>query len=144
MAVGSIGGLFFALLNGAIKWKISAGVRFRVNLLIFTLIALPLPFINSLPVLFVLNFFLGGSVGPLFPTAIAIVEKRIPTSHMTEAIALIFAGIPLAGAFTSIWTGKILDYHGSNVALWVPVLFIALGAASTLFYGRWLQDVKNK
>ena len=140
LAVGSLGGLFFALLNGAIKWKLSAGVRFRINLLIFTLIAIPLPFINSLPVLFVLNFFLGGSVGPLFPTAIAIVEKRIPTSHMTEAIALIFAGIPLAGAFTSIWTGKILDDHGSDVALWVPVLFIALGAASTLFYGRWYQD----
>lgn len=140
LAVGSIGGLFFALLNGAIKWKISAGIRFRINLLIFTLIALPLPFINSLPVLFVLNFFLGGSVGPLFPTAISFVEKRIPTSHMTEAISLIFAGIPLAGAFSSIWAGKILDNHGSDVALWVPVLFIALGTVSTVFYRRTYQE----
>lgn len=140
LAVGSLGGLIFALINGAIKWKISVGIRFRLNLLVFALIAVPLPFIESIPVLFFLNFFLGGSVGPLFPTAIAIVEKKVPKSHMTEAISLIFAGIPLAGAFTSIWTGKILDDHGSEVALWVPVLFIALGAASTLFYRRWYQD----
>jgi len=140
LGMGSLGGLFFALINGSIKWKISAGVRFRVNLLIFTLIALPLPFINSIPVLFVVNFFLGGSVGPLLPTAISLIEKRIPKSHMTEAISLIVAGIPLSGAFTSIWTGKVIDDHGSHVALFIPVFFIAAGTASTLFYRRWYRD----
>lgn len=139
LGMGSVGGLVFALINGGIKWKIPAGVRFRANLVIFTLIALPLPFINSIPVLFVLNFFLGGSVGPLLPTAISIVEKHVPRSHMTEAISLIVAGIPLSGAFTSLWTGKVIDEHGSHVALWIPVLFIALGTASTLFYKRWYK-----
>ncbi len=140
LGVGSVGGLVFALINGGIKWKVSAGIRFRINLVIFTLLAIPLPFISSLPVLFVLNFFLGGSVGPLFPTAISMVEKRIPKSHMTEAISLIFAGIPLTGAFASIWADKVIDDYGSHVSLWIPVLFIALGAASTLFYSRWYKD----
>ena len=134
LGVGSVGGLVFALINGGIKWKVSAGIRFRINLVIFTLLAIPLP------VLFVLNFFLGGSVGPLFPTAISMVEKRIPKSHMTEAISLIFAGIPLTGAFASIWAGKVIDDYGSHVSLWIPVLFIALGATSTLFYSRWYKD----
>ena len=140
LGMGSVGGLVFALINGGIKWKISAGTRFRVNLLIFTLIALPLPFINSIAVLFVLNFFLGGSVGPLLPTAISFVEKKVPKSHMTEAISLIVAGIPLSGAFTSLWAGKVIDEHGSHVALWIPVLFIALGTFSTLFYRRIYKD----
>ena len=137
LGMGSVGGLFFALLNGAIKWKISPGIRFRINLLIFALIALPLPYIDSIAVMFFVNFFLGGSVGPLLPTAISIVEKHVPKSHMTEAISLIVAGIPLSGAFTSLWAGKIIDSSGSSVAFWVPVLFIALGAFSTLFYRRW-------
>jgi len=76
----------------------------------------------------------------LFPTAISMVEKRIPKSHMTEAISLIFAGIPLTGAFASIWAGKVIDDYGSHVSLWIPVLFIALGAASTLFYRPWYKD----
>ena len=137
--MGSVGGLFFALTNGAIKWKISPGVRFRINLLIFALIALPLPFINSIALMFIVNFFLGGSVGPLLPTAISIVETHVPKSHMTEAISLIVAGIPLSGALTSLWAGKVIDSSGSSTAFWIPVLFIALGAISTMFYRRWYR-----
>jgi len=134
------GGAVSAIINGAISWRISHGVRYLGYLAGMTVVALSFPFISNLYLLAVALFLQGMCVGPLLPNGLPLVTNSVPASQMTHAITLATSGIPLTGAFSSFLSGKIIDNYGASAGLWLPFLFLSFACVSTIPY---LKEYKN-
>jgi MFS family permease len=140
LGVWAVGGVVSALVNGAIRWKISHGTRYLGYLLGMTLISLSFPFIESIYLLGVALFAQGLCIAPLLPNGLPLVTNSVAASQMTQAITLATAGIPFTGAISSFLSGRIIDNSGASAGLWLPFGFLILACAATLPY---LQEYKD-
>ena len=141
LGVWAIGGALSALVNGAIRWKISHGRRFIGYLAGMTLVALTFPFIENLYILGFVLFLQGVCIAPLLPNGLPLVTHSVSPSQMTQAITLATAGIPLTGALSSFFAGQIIDLYGASTGFWLPFFFLSLGLASTIPYRRQYREV---
>jgi MFS family permease len=130
------GGAISAIINGAIRWKISHGTRYLGYLIGMTVIAISFPFISNLYLLAVALFLQGMCVGPLLPNGLPLVTNSVPASQMTHAITLVTSGIPLTGALSSFLSGRIIDSFGASAGLWLPFGFLIVACASTIPYAK--------
>lgn len=134
LGVWAVGGVVSALINGAMRWKISHGARYLGYLAGMTLIALSFPFINNIYLLGVALFAQGLCIAPLLPNGLPLVTNSVAASQMTQAITLATAGIPLTGAISSFLSGRLIDNYGASTGLWLPFGFLALACVATLPY----------
>ena len=134
------GGAVSAIINGAIRWRISHGARYLGYLIGMTLIALTFPFISNIYLLAFMLFLQGMCVGPLLPNGLPLVTNSVSASQMTHAITLVTAGIPLSGALSSFLAGRIIDNHGASAGLWLPFGFLLLACLSTIPYAKEYRD----
>jgi MFS family permease len=134
LGMWAAGGAVSAVINGAIRWKISHGDRYLGYLFGMALISLSFPFIDNLYLLGFALFLQGMCVGPLLPNGLPLVTNSVPASQMTHAITLVTAGIPLTGALSSFLSGRIIDSYGASTGRWLPFGFLILACASTLAY----------
>lgn len=134
LGIWAIGGAVSALINGAIKWKISHGIRYLGYLIGMTLVALSFPFINNIYLLGVALFLQGLCIAPLLPNGLPLVTSSVAASQMTQAITLVTAGIPLTGALSNFLSGRIIDSYGASTGLWLPFIFLAVASLATLPY----------
>jgi MFS family permease len=130
------GGAVSAIINGAIRWRISHGTRYLGYLIGMTVIAITFPFIGNLYLLAVALFLQGLCVGPLLPNGLPLVTNSVPASQMTHAITLVTSGIPLTGALSSFLSGRIIDSFGASAGLWLPFGFLIVACASTIPYAK--------
>ena len=141
LGIWAVGGALSALVNGAIRWKISHGKRFIGYLLGMTLISLTFPFIENLYLLGFVLFLQGTCIAPLLPNGLPIVTHSVTPSQMTQAITLATAGIPLTGAISSFFAGQIIDSYGASTGFWLPFLFLFIGVLSTIPYRKLYREV---
>jgi MFS family permease len=134
------GGAVSAIINGAIRWRISHGSRYLGYLTGMTVIALSFPFIENFYLLALALFLQGMCVGPLLPNGLPLVTNSVPSSQMTQAITLVTSGIPLTGALSSFISGKIIDNYGASAGLWLPFAFLFLACGSTIPYLKEYRD----
>ena len=137
LGIWALGGAVSALINGAIRWKISHGSRYLGYLFGTTLVALTFPFIQNIYLLGFALFLQGSCIAPLLPNGLPLVTNSVAPKQMTQAITLVTAGIPLTGAMSSFLSGKLIDSYGASAGLWLPVCFLALASAVTIPY--WKQ-----
>lgn len=130
------GGAVSAIINGAIRWRISHGTRYLGYLIGMTVTAITFPFISNLYLLAVALFLQGMCVGPLLPNGLPLVTNSVPASQMTHAITLVTSGIPLTGALSSFLSGRIIDSFGASAGLWLPFGFLIVACASTIPYAK--------
>lgn len=140
LGVWAVGGAVSALVNGAIKWKISHGARYLGYLVGMTVISLSFPLIENIYILGFALFLQGLCIAPLLPNGLPLVTNSVAASQMTHAITLVTAGIPLTGALSSFLSGRIIDNYGASAGLWLPFGFLLLASLSTLPY---LMEYKN-
>lgn len=140
LGLWAAGGAVSAIINGAIRWKISHGDRYLGYLLGMTVISLSFPFIDNLYLLGFALFLQGMCVGPLLPNGLPLVTNSVAATQMTHAITLVTAGIPLTGALSSFLSGRIIDSYGASAGLWLPFGFLILACAATVPY--W-KEYKN-
>ncbi len=81
---------------------------------------LPL-FVGSIPALGVALFLAGGAVSPTFIAAFGLIERRVPSSQLTEGITWGMTGIGLGMAFGSISSGYVIDAFGAQSGFWISV-----------------------
>lgn len=136
----AVGGAVSALINGAIDWKISHGVRYLGYLFGMTLIALSFPFIENIYLLGAALFLQGICIAPLLPNGLPILTQSISASQMTQGITLATAGIPLTGALSSFLSGRIIDSYGASTGLWLPFGFLMAASLSALPYLKDYRD----
>ena len=134
------GGAVSAIINGAITWRISHGVRYLGYLAGITVVAISFPFISNLYLLAFALFLQGMCIGPLLPNGLPLVTNSVPTSQMTHAITLVTSGIPLTGALSSFLSGRIIDSYGARAGMWLPFAFLLLACASTIPYLKEYRD----
>lgn len=132
----AIGGATSIFINGAIKWKLSHGIRYKSYFFLMALINFTLPFVDN-PYLMGLVLFLSGlCLGPILPNGLPIVEAALPKAQITQAMSLITAGIPLTGAVASFICGRLIDGYGASTALWLPAIFLSASSLMILLYLR--------
>lgn len=140
LGVWAVGGVVSALINGAIRWKVSHGVRYLGYLIGMTVVSLTFPFIDNIYLLGGALFAQGLCIAPLLPNGLPLVTNSVAASQMTQAITLATAGIPLTGAISSFISGRLIDNYGASTGLWLPFAFLALACAATIPY---LKEYKN-
>jgi predicted MFS family arabinose efflux permease len=134
LAIWAFGSGIAAIINGAIKWKLSSASRFLIFLFALTVLSVPMLFTHTLAWLAVALFFNGFAVAPLVINAYGVAEGAVPPDQITETLTWVVAGMPMGGAIASALSGIIIDGFGSDIAYWVPLGFMIAACAATLPY----------
>jgi MFS family permease len=134
LGIWALGGAISAIINGAMRWKISHGARYLSYLLGMTTISFSFPFINDFYLLGAALFLQGMCIAPLLPNGLSLITGSVSESQMTQAISLTTAGIPLTGAVASFMAGQIIDDSGARTGLWLPFFFLVLSCLATIPY----------
>ena len=140
LGVWALGGAVSAIINGAIRWKISHGARYLGYILGMTTIAFTFPFIDNFYLLGAALFLQGMCIAPLLPNGLSLITGSVSESQMTQAISLATAGIPLTGALASFMAGQMIDNSGARAGLWLPFFFLVLSCSATIPY---LKSYRN-
>ena len=93
LASWATGSMLAALIVGALRMRASPLTRLRTCSTVLALTLVPLPFIGHLGVLAVVMFLAGFAISPTLVAMMAVVERVVPASRLTEGMAWTFTGI---------------------------------------------------
>lgn len=131
LAVWALGSLLAGLVSGAITWRRGAAVRLRWGALALCVAVAPLPFVGSLPVMAVVLLVGGLAISPTLIAAMSLAEQVLPTSRMTEGMAVLQTGMAAGLAPGAALAGLVIDAEGASTAYLVCLggTLVALAAA---------------
>jgi predicted MFS family arabinose efflux permease len=127
LAVWALGSLLAGLAAGALTFRRTAQVRYRIGSLCLFLLLLPMPFVPSLAVLGVFLLLCGFAISPTLIAAISWVESIVPADRLNEGIAAVTTGLVAGIAPGAALVGIVVDTHGAAASYWVPVAIAAVG-----------------
>lgn len=128
LAVYSLGSLSGGLIFGALVLRASLLRQFLTVLTALAIVTLPLPFMNSLPLLGLGALVAGIAVAPVLIAGMALIERIVPTARLTESMSWATAGLTVGLAVASPIAGVIVDTHSASTAYWITS-GCAIGAA---------------
>jgi MFS family permease len=138
LAGWAFGSMLAGLIVGAVTWKASASRRFRLGTLGLAVVMVPLPFIDTLPVLGVALFVAGFAISPTFVAAFTLIEATVPASRLTEGITWLSTGIALGIAPGAALAGRLIDEVGAS-----PAFFVPLGAGIAAATIAWTTGLRE-
>lgn len=89
-------------------------------------------------------FVVGMSTAPAMISSMALVERLVPASKLTEALTWANTGLVVGVAAGSSSAGWIVDHTDASTAYWVPVASGMLALATALLGWRWLPVSANR
>jgi predicted MFS family arabinose efflux permease len=128
LAVYSVGSLSGGLIFGALNLRASLLHQFLTVLTALAIVTLPLPWLDSLTLLGLGALVAGIAVAPVLISGMALVERIVPTSRLTESMSWATGGLMVGLAVASPIAGVIVDTHSASVAYWITS-GCAIGAA---------------
>ncbi|TRZ84560.1 MAG: MFS transporter [Streptomycetaceae bacterium] len=134
LAIWSGGSAVSALINGAIKWKITDGQRFIYLVIAMFFATIPLLFSHSILVLSIVLFLNGFGVAPILVAGYSIVEKSVSAAKVTETFAWILAGLQIGNALPGPISGYMIDHYSADRSFIVPVIALLLTILSFFPY----------
>jgi MFS family permease len=122
------GSLVAGLAFGALKLKLALPRQLLLAIALAALTTLPLMMVASIPTLAVVLFVAGVAVSPTIIISMALVEKIVPSSKLTEGMTWAITGIGIGMAAGSSASGWFIDNLGPTSGFFVSMLagFIAL------------------
>ena len=132
IAAWSIGSLAAGITMGAIHFKNKLSNRFLITTVFFALSLIPLPFISTLPALFVTLLISGLAISPVLISGYTLIGQLVPQNRLTEGFAWANTGAGLGIALASAISGWVIDNSGAQVAFWVVTAAGLLTFAITL------------
>jgi MFS family permease len=141
LAIWSAGSAVAAIINGAIKWKITDGQKFIYLIIAMFFATIPLLFTHSILVLGIVLFLNGFGVAPILISGYAMVEKSVPAAKVTETFAWILAGLQIGNALPGPLVGFMIDQYGADRSFLVPVIALLLAILSLLPYRKVWRDL---
>jgi MFS family permease len=132
IAAWSIGSLAAGITMGAIHFKNKLSNRFLITTFFFALSLIPLPFISTLPALFVTLLISGLAISPVLISGYTLIGQLVPQNRLTEGFAWANTGAGLGIALASAISGWVIDNSGAQVAFWVVTAAGLLTFAITL------------
>ncbi|MCX6457001.1 MAG: MFS transporter [Actinobacteria bacterium] len=134
LAVWSAGSAVAAIINGAIKWKMSDGKKFIYSIIAMFFATLLLLVSHSVIVLGLVLFLNGFGVAPILVAGYSIVEKSVSSAKVTETFAWVLAGLQIGNALPGPLVGYMIDNYGAERAFIIPVIALLLTILSLLPY----------
>jgi MFS family permease len=143
LAVWSAGSAVAAIINGAIKWKMTDGQKFIYSIIAMFFATLLLLVSHSILVLGIVLFLNGFGVAPILVAGYSIVEKSVSAAKVTETFAWVLAGLQIGNALPGPLTGYMIDHFGADKSFIVPVVALLLTLISFLPYLKvWRALIK--
>jgi len=136
----SVGSLAAGISMGAIHFKNKLSHRFLISSFFFAISLVPLPFISTMPALFVVLLISGLAISPVLISGYTLIGQLVPQNQLTEGFAWANTGAGLGIALASAIAGWIIDNSGAQVAFWVVAAAGLLTFAITLIT---YQDLKQ-
>lgn len=138
LAVWAFGSGVAAIANGIFAARFHPAPRFLTALISLTLLSIGPLLTHSLLTLGIALFFSGFAISPVLIAGISVVEKLVPETQMTEAIAIVTMGFPIGSSAGVFISGQFLDRHTAHLGLWLPLGFLATAVLiSLLRFASW-------
>ncbi|WP_166139820.1 MFS transporter [Nocardioides ochotonae] len=134
LALWALGSLASGVVVGAIVWRRGPEVRLRWGTAGMALAMAPLYFVDSVAVMSALLLIGGVAIAPTMIASLSLTERVMPSSRLTEGMAIVQTGITAGVAPGATLSGIVVDHHGSSSAYLVTVAagLVALAAAQLL------------
>ena len=130
LGVWALGSLVAGLVTGLIAWRTGPEVRVRWGILALGLTLVPLGFVGSLWVMAVFLLLGGMAIAPTLIATLAVTERSVPRSRLTEGMAILHTGMGVGIAPGAALGGLMVDAYGASPAYAVPAVAGLLGAAA--------------
>jgi predicted MFS family arabinose efflux permease len=130
LGIWALGSLLAGLVTGAIAWRSGPEVRVRWGILALGLTLVPLGFVGSLWVMAGLLLLGGMAIAPTLIATLAVTERSVPRSRLTEGMAILHTGMGVGIAPGAALGGLMIDAYGASPAYAVPAVAGLLGAAA--------------
>jgi predicted MFS family arabinose efflux permease len=140
----SVGSLAAGIAMGAIHFKNKLSHRFFIATFFFALSLLPLPFISTMPALFITLLISGLAISPVLISGYTLIGQLVPQNRLTEGFAWANTGAGLGIALASAISGWVIDNSGAQVAFWVVSAAGLLTFAITLITYRDLKRADSR
>jgi MFS family permease len=131
----ALGSCLAGVVFGVLKVRGSAARRFLVGVSALAMSMIPLQLVGNLPELAVALFVSGLSIAPTMITTMALVERLVPRSRLTEGMTWTSTGLAVGVAVGSSVAGSVVDAAGPAAGYAVPLAAGAL-AATVAFLGQ--------
>ncbi|UXN75022.1 MFS transporter [Devosia sp. A8/3-2] len=132
IGVYAVGSFVVGLIIGALNLKMPLERQLAIALSVLAITAVPLLFVQSVPLLALAIFVSGVAISPTFITAFGLVERRVPAAILTEGITRVVTGIGIGMALGAFLTGWVVDTYGPANGFWVSVIAAVLAFATIL------------
>lgn len=126
------GSLIAGLAFGALKLKLALPKQLLVAIALAALTTLPLLMVANIPTLAVVLFVAGVAVSPTIIISMALVEKLVPSSKLTEGMTWAITGIGIGMALGSSASGWVIDEFGATSGFFISMLAGVLALLTTL------------
>ena len=128
LATWALGSLIAGLVTGAVVWRSGPDARLRWGSAAMALAMAPLMFIDSVPLMAVALLIGGLAIAPTMIGAMTMTEQGVPSSRLTEGMAILHTGIVAGVAPGAGIAGFVVDHHGASAAYGVALVGGVLGA----------------
>lgn len=128
LGLWALGSLLAGLVTGAISWRRGPEVRVRWGILLLAVTLVPLTFVGSLAVMGALLLLGGMAIAPTLIATLAVTEQVVPTSRLTEGMAVLHTAMGIGIAPGAALAGVAIDGYGASPAYLVPAAAGLLGA----------------
>ncbi|NPC95247.1 MFS transporter [Nocardioides sp. zg-DK7169] len=134
LALWALGSLASGVVVGAIVWRRGPEVRVRWGAAGMALAMTPLYFVDSVLLMGGLLLVGGVAIAPTMIACLSLTERVVPSSRLTEGMAIVQTGITAGVAPGATLSGVVVDNHGSSAAYLVTVAagLVAAAAAQLL------------
>ena len=122
LAAWAIGSLVAGLVTGAMVWHSGPEMRVRWGSAAMALAMAPLMFIESVPVMAVVLMVGGLAIAPTMIGAMTMIEQGVPSSRLTEGLAILHTGLVAGVAPGAGIAGFIVDHRGASAAYGVALI----------------------
>jgi MFS family permease len=143
LACFALGSLLAGLAYGVVHWKLGAGRRFLVAVLLLALGVSPVLLVTNLPQLAVVIFVAGFAISPMLIGGMGLVQELVRPERLTEGLTWVASTIGIGVSAGSAIGGAAVDAFGAEQAFVVPVGAGALAAVIVLLGSRWLRPVEK-
>ncbi|MCG7506333.1 MFS transporter [Mesorhizobium retamae] len=132
------GSLIAGLAFGVLKLNMPLARQLLIMIALAALTTLPLLIVSNIPMLCLVLFVAGVAVSPTIITAMALVEKLVPSSKLTEGMTWAITSIGIGLAAGSSAAGWVIDTYGPtsgflvSITAGVVAFIVALGGQGSL------------
>jgi predicted MFS family arabinose efflux permease len=136
-----IGGILF----GSRHINVPLPQQLLYTSLFMFVIALPIPFLNSIPLLTLAAFLSGFAIAPTLISAFSLAERLVPPRLLTEGLTWANSGLALGFAAGASLGGYLIDTVGTDWAFGMGVVGAAFTlVVSTASRGLWERNSADR